>query len=164
MCIYAYIKAYITTLMMIMHHPNIIGVTKGLIADCICATAENWTFFEEQNKTGHVAQSRSLNLLWHRMTKIDPPVKRPEMSRWREPLSGGHGGLACVRVPGSDPGRIVWEHACVHGSHSRFIVDSRAARAFVTGVWCAWLVVIIITAPNFVPSFVSSARMHDAGW
>ncbi len=93
-------------------------------------------------KTGHVAQSESLNLLWHRMAKIDPPVpvKRPEMSRWREPLvSGAHGGLACVRVPGSDPGRMCESMHASMGHIRGSLSDSQAARAFVTGVCCAWV-------------------------
>lgn len=81
-------------------------------------------------KTGHLAQSISLNLLWHRMAKIDPHVKHPEMSRWREPLvSGGHAGLACLRVLGSDPGRMCESMHASMGhipspppSRSRFIV------------------------------------------
>lgn len=46
-------------------------------------------------------------------------------------------------------------HRLARGSLS----DSRAARTFVTGDPSF----IIITAPNFVPSFVSSARLYDAG-
>lgn len=64
------------------------------------------------------------------MAKIDPHVKRPVASRWREPLvSGGHEGLACPRVLESDPGRMCESMHASMGhirspppSRSRFIV------------------------------------------